>query len=414
MDKEKANTREVLQTRFGDISINTGLQKRVWRLVSWAISRPEKCYTKPWPKKNIGWIDHVLIFWLDEFKQYEGVHVEAWGDRRVIARVLQDSFRYEKSPTNRAYTKAAYLEAFSDGMSQEEKTALVDSSVRELISVLPDKYFLAEVYRRPDSDIQKPRNAKYETHGNDMHWMLTFINLAERQGFGENIKPLTDYFNKALMVYDPSLGDPYFTGYLMHYSMDKRFVDKKTRDYFRMRVVQAVKTFSPGLHGADTLFSKLVDVNFDLGYMSNALKAFKSLTEVTDVTHAGGVFMQKESSKVPDPNELYKTVYLPLYAGRWNGNLEELQKGESEDAREEMRFWMFQWVLTASHVEENEAKRIYARKDVLEFVSGDFFGSHLDLIAGSMTPAFAGEQILVILKGKIVEAFEKYQKGIFL
>lgn len=364
-------------------------------------------------EKDIASIDHVLLFWLEDLKKYEGVFPEAWGDRRVVARKVEESMSQNHRPTDRAYIRSIYLESFGDGLTQEEKTALVETSVKELQKTLPDPYFLAETYRRHDADISYPRKTRYEPHGNDMHWILTFINLADRNGFGANVKPITEYLNKALMVYDPSLGDPYFTGYLMHYSMDKRFVDKKTRDYFRKRVVSSVKSFAPGLHGTDTLFAKLVDVNFDLGYVASALKAYKSLTEVTELTSSASTFMQKETEKVPDPNELYKTVYLPLYAKKWNGNLEELQKGASEDAQEEMRFWMFQWVLTASHVEEAESLRIYRRTDVLEYIKGDFFGNQLDLIAGSMTNAHIGEPILDILKTKIAEAFDLYQNGSF-
>lgn len=357
----------------------------------------------------------IYLFWLEELKGYEGGSMDAWSDRLVVARRAYESIQDEKSPTYRAELMSFYVETFGDRMPREESARVLREASTLLLSKLPDLKIIVEVYHRDDVSLKTPKT-KYKTHGNDMHWMLNVLRVGRDLGFTEEVQPLVDYFVNVLKVYDPALGEPYFTGYLLYFAMNNNAVPREIRDYFRGRVTSAMPAFGKEFSGQSKLASDLVDVYFDLGYYKSAFKMLKKITEQTTMLHTSGKFMEKEGEGIPDPEYIYKNIYLPLVAKKldsWSTNkrkkgerLKELKDGKNEWGKDERHMWMLHWVLTGSHSDVETKNRIFNRDDVIAYVESGEVDSQLEMLAGQVGQFPNDSRLLKAVRERIQHIFK--------
>lgn len=338
----------------------------------------------------------IYIFWLDELKKYEGQSMDVYADRLVTARRALESIREEKNATYRAELTAFYVEVFADRLSQDEKSDLIREAVSVPLGKLPKPEDVTDIYVRHDVKIKSPRS-RHAPHGNDMHWLLGVIRVGNSQGLTEEVRPLEDYLISVLKVYDPAVGEPYFTKDLLWFAANNDRVPRKLREYYRGRVASAVKAHQKGLSGQDTLLDGLIRRNFDLGYYKSALKALKNIQEETSMLHAASVFMGKEIGGEADPDYIYNHYYLPLVIKKWGrSNLED-----------ENHMWKLQWVLTAAHTDDTQTKtRIFNRPDVLSFIESGEIDSILDTVSNAAGTFPGDERLVKAIRLRVRELFK--------
>jgi len=401
--------------------VNLGLEAGV---MEWKMAREILYDALESPKPDH--LTDIYIFWMETLAKYSEKEklsggsvagMEAWSDRITLERKILQSIASEKRPTLRAFFTALFISS-KPSLSKQEITNLLSSETANLLAVLPQPVDFARVYQRGDNKEtfglkQDPR--RYEPHGNDLYWIMTFAKIVrdnksdKNDGVTSIVLPDIDwYLLQVLQTYDPALGDPYMTGRLLQFSRND-FVGIKLRTYFRKRITSSIESFGLGFNGQNTLIEALATNEVELGNLKRGYLLMGKIQEETSILHVASSFMEAETLS-GDPaiiEQLYSQILAPLVAKKWNHDVEEIKRGRSRFAEHERHMWLLQWVLSGIHIAENENNySILKRDDVIQYIRRGSIDTLLSMLAEACTTNPGSRRLRSAVVARISKIFD--------
>lgn len=386
-------------------------------------------------------VTDVYIFWMDTLREFigraetdgnRGVEIlEAKSDRTRLERTIVDAISREKRPMLRAYFTAAFISA-KPSLSVGEQHDLMQKASDDMMKVLPKPADFAREYQRRENQRVYPEHktaVRYEKHGNDLYWMMTFANMGRIHGFGGEGKeygagpvgPVERYLLDVLRAYDPAAGDPHMTARLTRFST-KAFVPRPLRTYFRRRVATALPAFGPGIHekpvppkkerfdGRDTLLEGLVYTETDLGHLKKAYAHLKKIREETTMEHAATAMLEEEVLHGDPANieAVYRDVLIPMVANKWKQDVAKTLRGRTEFSKHQRKWWLLHKVFAGMHLAEEHGNfSVLNSAEIRRYIRRGEMDGLLDTLADSCTDDPKSRRLNRLVLERIERVFAK-------